>query len=230
MILYMLTSSHLHNLKRKREKEEELSSKSSNIDEKTNKNWSGLYNSENDVYSVDNHIYFKGDVNRNNVYKLQEEIQNITNHYSESKNSSPGLNISPKPIYLHLNTYGGYLDAGWVAVDFIRNSTIPIYTIVEGRCASAGTLMSIVGKKRYMTRSSRMLIHQLSGGMWGKMNELEDSYKDCKDEMKDIVSLYVKYTNMKAFDIKEYLKKDRWWNMSKCKSRGLVDEEWKNSI
>ena len=66
-------------------------------------------------------------------------------------------------------------------LDFIKNSKIPVHTVVEGRVASAASMMSVVGKRRYMSRHSRILIHQLTGGFWGKMSELEDNMEDCKE-------------------------------------------------
>ena len=82
------------------------------------------------------------------------------------------------------------------AVDCIRNSKIPIYTIIEGRAASAATFMSIAGKKRYITENSVLLIHQLSSGMWGKMSELEDELENNKFFMEKIYSIYSKYTTI----------------------------------
>ena len=88
-----------------------------------------------DVYSRGNHIIFKGDVNRNNVYKLREEIEKLNKDFKIlKKNLEDGVFITPKPIYLHINSYGGYLDDGFAAVDFIKQSDIPIHTVVEGRC------------------------------------------------------------------------------------------------
>lgn len=183
-----------------------------------------------DVYSRGNHITFKGDVNKDNVYQLGEEISKLNRDFRELKRNLESVNITPKPIYLHINSYGGYLDDAWTAVDFIKGSKIPIHTIVEGRVASSASLMSIVGERRYMTKHSRILIHQLSGGMWGKMEELEDAIKDCKEAMRDITKLYLEHTNMTRNEIREQLKRDRWWSFNQCRQRGLIDQEWKNNI
>ena len=139
----MISTIQQHNLKRKREQEipkyfkshrsndEVNSSHESELEEKNKKNWGNLSNSDEDVFAIDNHIYFKGDVNKENVYKLREELQNISRNYSDSKINLPGLDIMVKPIYLHLNTYGGYLDAGWVAVDFIQNLLFPYILLLK---------------------------------------------------------------------------------------------------
>ena len=93
----------------------------------------------------------------------------------------------------------------------------------------AGTLLSVVGKKRYMSKHSRMLIHQLRGGFWGKMEDLEECMEDCREAMEDIIEIYIQHTTMKRGDIKTQLKKDRWWDYNTSKQKGLIDEEWKNN-
>ena len=40
--------------------------------------------------------------------------------------------------------------------------SVDIITIIEGGCASAATLLSIVGTKRLITKNSFILIHQIS--------------------------------------------------------------------
>ena len=62
----------------------------------------------------------------------------------------------PKPIYLHITTNGGDLLAGFFGYDKIKNSKIPINTIIEGCVASAGSLLSMAGQNRYMTANSHL--------------------------------------------------------------------------
>ena len=213
----------------KRRNKRNRSSSSSDGHRKRRKTAEWWDKSSPDVYSRYNHIIFKGDVNKDNVYQLGEEIHKLNKDFRDLEKNLDSVNITPKPIYLHINSYGGYLDDAWAAIDFIKTSKIPIHTVVEGRVASAASMMSVVGVKRYMSKHSRILIHQLSGGFWGKMAELEDGMKDCKDATKDIIDLYLKHTRMKRPEITQQLKHDRWWNFEYCRLKGLVDSEWKNT-
>ena len=47
------------------------------------------------------------------------------------------------PIWLHVQSYGGDLLAGFSAADQLATIPTPIYSIVEGVCASAATVISI---------------------------------------------------------------------------------------
>jgi ATP-dependent protease ClpP protease subunit len=177
-----------------------------------------------DVYSVDNHIFFNTDVSVESVDKLTHIINKKNKEFSDLKLNVLVESIKPVPLHLHITSYGGGLLAGFKAADAIERSKIPIHTIVDGYAASAGSLMAIVGKKRYITKRSYILIHQLSGGSWGKFNEIEDSYNNKKLFMDSIVDMYVSHTNMTREMVVTQLAHDNWWNLQKCLEVGLVDE------
>ena len=185
------------------------------------------YGSSSKVYAYDNHIYFYANVSKDTVYRLNDLIVKINQKYNDIKSKNPSLEITPKPIYLHINSYGGGVFAAFAAIDFIKNSEIPVHTIIEGASASAATLMSVVGEKRYMCKNASMLIHQLSSWTEGKMNELEDEFHNLEDMMGHIKSIYIEHTKLKKTELAKILKHDRWWDFDKCKKHGLFDEEWK---
>ena len=187
------------------------------------------HNDVSKVFAKKNHIYFNGSVNKNTIYKMKELIDKINDEFDIFKSKNDIYNITPKPIYLHINSYGGGVFAAFAGVDFIKQSNIPVHTIIEGASASAATILSVVGKKRYMSRHGSMLIHQLSSWMTGKMSEMDDEYKNLEEMMVNISNIYLKHTNIKKKDLDEYLKHDRWWNFTKCKEAGLIDAEWKGN-
>ena len=121
---------------------------------------------------------------------------------------------------------GGEVFSGMMAVDAIVNTKIPIYTIIEGYAASAATYLSIVGKKRFMTKHSYVLVHQISAAEYGKFETLKDSHKNNKKIMTDMKKLYIEKTNLKSKELDEILKHDIWWNIDECIKHGLVDEEY----
>ena len=69
-----------------------------------------------------------------------------------------------------------------------------------------------------------MLIHQLSSGSWGKMNELEEEMENLKELMNSIKKIYKENTNIPRGELNEILKHDLWWNADICLAKGLVDE------
>ena len=181
-----------------------------------------------DVYTTKNHIFFKTGINKDSIDKLAVEIDNLNNKLSNlSKRASLGT-FTPKPIYLHITTNGGDLLAGFFAYDKIKTSKIPIITIIEGCVASAGSLLSMAGTKRYMTENSHLLIHQLRTGIIGTYEELVDESTNCNHFMSRLVNLYKENSNgkMSKSKIKEFLKRDLFWDTKTAIDNGLVDEIW----
>lgn len=182
------------------------------------------------VYADKNHIYFRTAVNQNSVDKLIELIDEKNVEYMKLKKNKLIKSCSPAPLYLHITSYGGSILYGFKAIDAILNSELPIYTIVDGYAASAGTMMSVCGVKRYMTKHGYMLIHEITYGFGGKFKELKDGMANAKRWMEDIENLYLKRTKLTKSDLEKYMKHDYWWNFEKCQKLGLIDDLWEGNL
>ena len=175
----------------------------------------------NQVDTSHNIIYFYSGVTRPKVLQLNKYIFNLNvNMLSKTE----PLGYEPPPIKIHINSYGGSVFAGLAALDYIKNSKIPAHTIIDGCAASAATLMSCVGAHRQMHRNSCMLVHQLSGAMWGKFQEMEDDFENSKMLMDKIKDIYSQHTKIPKREMDKILKHDLWWEAEKCLQYGLVDE------
>ena len=170
-----------------------------------------------------NHIYFHSEVDRDSIFDL---IMLIKEAEEESVLTSLKLNVEDIPIYIHINSYGGSIFAAFGAIDVIKACKVPVHTIIEGATASAGTLISVVGKKRYIRPSGYMLIHQLSSSCWGKMSEIEDEFKNLQELMEKIKEIYKDHADIPKKELNELLKHDLWLNSEKSLKYGLVDEIW----
>lgn len=176
----------------------------------------------NRVESSNNTIYFYSEVSRPHILTLNKSISNLqinlTNRAFTLCNEDPGS------IYLRINSYGGSVFAGFAAVDYIKGSSVPVCTIIEGCAASAATIMSVVGAHRQIREHSFMLIHQLSSGMWGKYSELQDDMKNSELLMKTIKNIYTEHTKIPKAQLAKMLRHDLWWDAKTCLKYGLVDE------
>ena len=175
----------------------------------------------NNLYSVDNNIYFQDDITMDNISALNKELRLMQYKLIDL---ATNYNIETPPIKLHLTTHGGDVFAALSVIDCINELKIPVHTIVDAYTASAGTLISIVGAKRYIKPHGHMLIHQVRSEIWGKMNEIEDEVTNLRSIMNLIKKLYIKHTNLKPIEIREILKQDINWNAQECLAKGLVDE------
>lgn len=168
----------------------------------------------------ENNLYFYGDITEANALEL-----NATLYELDKKLIITGVFLDIKPVIrLHINSFGGSLFAGLATVDVIRNLKSDVHSIVEGAAASAATIISVVCTKRSMGRYSKMLIHQLSSGAYGKYNELEDDMENNSHLMSTIKEIYKVYTNVPMKKLNEILKHDLWFDSKTCLELGLVDE------
>ena len=166
-------------------------------------------------------IFFYTGVNKPHVLEMNKHLHNLeVKHLTESQI----FEIEPPPIRLRINSGGGLIVAGVAGMDNIRTLKAPVYTIIDGFCASAATFLSVVGEKRFITENSFMLIHQLTTSFWGKYEEFEDEKKNLDLMMKMIKSVYNKYTNIPAKELDKILKRDLMLDAKKCLKWGLVDE------
>lgn len=199
-----------------------------------------------------NSIYFNAGINPKSISELIEKLLIIeqkilrkqknlkrkiddakkTDQCSKEKNNYEyedydeqfEIKVEPKPINLYITSNGGLVYQVFGAIDTIRGMKVPVNTICKGFVASAGTLLSMAGKKRYITESSYMLIHELRAGHWGKYTHLSESLDNSKQLMEHIKNWYLKRTKMTSEELDEQLKKDVSWNAQMCLEKGLVDE------
>ena len=169
----------------------------------------------------DNKIYFYAGVNRNSCVELNKKIGELE---TKSLTLSKTLGILPPPIKIFINSGGGSIVSGIASMDTILRCKVPIETYVDGFSASAATFLTVVGGKRYMSRNSYMLVHQLSSTFWGTYANFEDEKKNLDLMMRTIKDVYKKYTKLPMKDLNNILKHDLMWDAKTCLEYGMIDE------
>lgn len=173
------------------------------------------------IHIENNNIYFYSEITTDSIFKLRICFKKLIDKHSVF---SVLNGCEPVPINLHINSPGGDVKDALVIVDLINESNVPIHTIIEGEAASAATLISVVGHKRYIHENANMLIHQISSGFWGKFMEIEDEIKNLKLYMDKLKKIYKENTNLEISKLDKMLKKDILWSSKVCLKHGLVDE------
>lgn len=171
---------------------------------------------------VENQIYFYGDIDENNMLDLNKVLVEVDMRLQHT-NVMLGGGVD-QIVHLHLNTFGGSIFAAFSTVDTIRNLKSKVYTYIDGSVASAGTLISTAGHKRFMGKHAHFLIHQLSSGVYGKFSEMEDEIFNCDNLMKLLKDYYKKNTKIPMKKLEELLKRDIWLRAEECLDYGVIDE------
>lgn len=212
----------LNKKKKRKHKEPEESPESKNI-----MNVEDVLGEFNETVTYNNnHIYFYGSVNTKNCLKLNLYIRDINRKLTITEND---FKVSNLKIYIHINSFGGSVFGALACVDTILSSKYPVVSIIEGGSASAATMISVVCSERVITKNAYMLIHQLSSGFWGKMEEIKDEFKNLKKLMKKIKEIYKVHTKLtngsdSKIRLNDLLKRDLWLDSDECLKYGLVDK------
>jgi len=159
-----------------------------------------------------NNLYYSGPITDSAIFSITSNLITMQN---EGKFND---------INLHMQSPGGSLLPSLGLVDLIRTSDIPINTLVDGYCASAASLITVVGAQRFINRYGVVLIHQLKMGIEpSKYLEIKDQTDNADTLMKLIKDIYLENTNLSREKLDELLMHDWWLNSTLCKSYGIVD-------
>lgn len=86
---------------------------------------------------------------------IKKEINNTTKLYL-SNGLAEAQEIGADAILIHMNTYGGLLEAADSMRTAILYSPIPVYVFIDNNAASAGALISIACKKIFMRKGANI--------------------------------------------------------------------------
>ena len=159
-----------------------------------------------------NNLYYSGPITDSTIFSI---ISNLITMQNEGQFND---------INLHMQSTGGSLLPSLGLVDLIRTSDIPINTYVDGYCASAASLITVVGAQRFINRYGVVLIHQLKMGVEpSKYLEIKDQTDNADTLMNLIKDIYLKNTNLTKEKLDELLIHDWWLNSTLSKKYGIVD-------
>lgn len=176
------------------------------------------------VETLGNHIYFYADVDGDRCLAMLKAIRE-TDNYLRTERLSRGVDHET-PIWLHIMSGGGDLFAGMAAADQLAQMKTPIYSVVEGYCASAATFISMACTKRFIHPNSFMLIHQFTSFFYGTYEKFKDE-KVLQDKlMERMINFYMAHSKLTEERIREILTHDTWFDSDEAIELGLVDSQY----
>lgn len=128
------------------------------------------------------------------------------------------------PISLHIQSSGGELMPLLSVLDTIDGLDVPVYTHVDGYAASAATILSVYGKRRFMTKRSRMLLHEVRATAEGPLSSVETDVIAAKSIAYEMYNIYLERTKLEKEGLEKLLRADVWLTAPECLTLGIVDE------
>ena len=168
-----------------------------------------------------NHIYFNKYVSDDSVNELIASIKKA----HEDITTISGAVLKPKPILIHISSYGGSLEAGMRLLSIFATSSIPIATIIDNYSCSAATFLSINSPYRLINNYGFCLIHgyTVSINTRKKERDFKDLFKQYDTYFAKIIEMYLNRTKFKDDELKELLQHDLLLDAKFCLEKGIVD-------
>ena len=169
-----------------------------------------------DIYSrllKDRIIFVDGEVNDQMADAIVAQLL-----FLESENPE-------KDIKMYINSPGGVVTAGLAIYDTMKYVKCDIQTICMGQAASMGSVLLAGGTKgkRYVLPSSRVMIHQPSGGASGQATDI-NIVADEINRLKKFLYEYLAADTGKTYEeIYKDCERDHFMGAQEAIDYGIVD-------
>lgn len=165
------------------------------------------------------HLYFYESVTDSSVFQLQQAI-----HAANQTTTVNGVNISPKPIVLHVNSPGGDVMAAMSMVTIFNQTQVPLCTMTDGVSASAATYLTIASPYRVAASPHVFtLIHQSSGFSHGTQEQQRSHLAMTDHVAMSINAIYLQCTRLKPAQLRELLLRDLFLTTAFCSEHRIYD-------
>lgn len=134
-------------------------------------------------------------------------------------------NLEVSDITLHIDSPGGSVKSGLSIVDVMNYISSDIITINTGMAASMGSILLGAGtkEKRYSLKHSKVMLHQVSSGAYGNIQDMEISMAETKKYNEILFGLLGEYTNKKPEQVMADATRDKWLTAEEAVEYGLID-------
>jgi len=130
-----------------------------------------------------------------------------------------------KDLYLYLNSPGGIVTAGLAIYDTMQYIKPNVCTICLGQAASMGALLLAAGApgKRFALPHSRILIHQLLGGIQGQATDIDIHAREILRMRKELDMILTRHTSQPLEKIQRDTERDYFMSGDEAKKYGIID-------
>lgn len=134
---------------------------------------------------------------------------------------------SHQDITMYINSPGGSVTSGFAIYDIMNMIKSDVKTICIGRAASMACILLLNGanEKRFILPNAEIMIHEVSGGAFGKVSEVEHHLDHSKGLNIKLRKIIVDKTKLNWKQVKEGTTyKDKWFSAEEAKKYGFVDK------
>lgn len=134
--------------------------------------------------------------------------------------------VDNRDITLYVDSPGGSVKSGLSMVDVINYIKSDVATINTGMAASMGSILLGCGTKgkRASLPNSRVMLHQVSSGAQGTIQDLEISMAETKKYNDLLFNMLGEYCDKDPLQVKKDADRDLWLDSTQALKYGIIDE------
>lgn len=131
-----------------------------------------------------------------------------------------------KPIWLYVNSPGGYCSDGLEIIDVMNHIKAPVGTVVTGMAASMGCVIAACGKKglRHVMPHAEIMMHKVRSGAHGDISDLIISVKQSERINLMLMKLLANSSGKTVEQVEIDTNRDRWLSAEEAVEYGLADK------
>lgn len=131
--------------------------------------------------------------------------------------------INSKPIVMHINSRGGYVQEGLAIIDTMRTIGAPVITIIIGIAASMAAIISITGAQRLMTKNAVWMAHNITSGTYDYLEKVYDKVDYLKLLEKQIFLIFRARTKLSERELTKSRHGELYLFPQQAKDKGVCD-------
>jgi ATP-dependent Clp protease protease subunit len=165
------------------------------------------------IYRQGRSLYFFDEINNFTVAEALRLLQLMVNEAPK------------KSVQIILNTPGGSVYDSFALYDYLRYLSCPLMIIGTGLVASAGIIILLAGDKRCVTKNTRLMSHQISSQVQGKVSDIKIDLVEAQTLEKMCVKIISDRTGQAIKFIEKEIKLgDKYISADDALKRGYVQK------
>ena len=151
--------------------------------------------------------------------EFAEQFQELTKNY--------------KTINVRINSGGGSVFEGIAIYNLIKQSKCEVNIYIDGIAASMASVIAMAGRKIYMSKYARLMVHSPAGVVEGDSATLRDFAGQLDNIEKDMLSIYAARTGMTTAEVKsKYMVRgvNKWFTAREALDAKLCDEIYDGAV
>jgi ATP-dependent Clp protease protease subunit len=152
----------------------------------------------------------------------ESSCQRVVKEIIEKANKVEGK----EDIKIFINSRGGIVTSLISILDTIQIIRNDVETTCVGQAASCGAVLLSSGAKgkRFITKNSRVLLHQVSAGSCGHVDDMKIDMKEIDRLNELMLKILSKNTGRSLSKLKADVKRDFWLDSKDALKYGIVDK------